>query len=305
LKSYEYLAQHQLLTAHIAAVVVAHADEDPLPQIDTLRKVQKKFNAITDLNVIGFKIFADGVIEYPTQTAALSKPYLNTGSYGALMFDPKNFARFATAADKENLLVHVHAIGDRAVTETLNGFEAMRKANGNSGIPHTITHLQIVLPSDFPRFKQLGILASYQLLWALGDPTTNEIVKPYIAPELYRWQYPARSMLQAGAIICGASDWSVSSANPFEAMYEAETRRGVEGVLDSTQCMPRLAMLFAYTINSAKALRKEASIGSITAGKSADFVLVDRDALTVDPESFVKTNVLWTMFEGKVIYEKK
>lgn len=305
LDAYAYLAEQHKLTAHIAAVVVANADGDPAPQISTLKAVQKKYNVIPNVNVIGFKIFADGVIEYPTQTAALSRPYINSGSYGALMFDPENFARFVTMADKEKLLVHVHAIGDRAVTESLNGFEAARKANGNTFIPHTITHLQIVQPSDFPRFKQLGVLASYQLLWALGDPTTIEIVKPYIAPELYQWQYPARSLLQAGATICGSSDWNVSTANPFEAMYEAETRKGDEGVLDSTQCMPRMSMLLAYTINSAKAMMEENNIGSITSGKFADFVLVDRDVLTVDPESFENTKVLWTMFEGKVVYERK
>ena len=97
------------------------------------------------------------------------------------MFDPEKFKRFAVMADKANLLVHVHAIGDLAVTETLNGFEAARKANGNKNIQHTITHLQIVQPTDFARFKQLNILAAYQLLWAFGDVTTVDIVQPYIA----------------------------------------------------------------------------------------------------------------------------
>ncbi|HWB28550.1 MAG TPA: amidohydrolase [Chitinophagaceae bacterium] len=305
LNGYKFLAQHNKLTAHIAAVVVADADAPPQPQIDKLKKLQAIYNSNRNISVIGFKIFADGVIEYPTQTAALSKPYTNSGSYGALMYKPANFARFATAADKQKLLVHVHAIGDRAVTETLNGFEAARKANGYSGIPHTITHVQVMKFEDITRFSRLHVLASLQLLWALGDPTTIDIVKPYIDPQLYKYQYPARSLLQAGTTICGASDWNVSTANPFEAMYEAETRKGRLGVLDSTQCMPRMAMLYAYTINSAKALMMEKSIGSIEPGKYADLVLVDRDVLTVSPEAMEQTQVLWTMFEGKIIYEKK
>jgi len=219
------------------------------------------------------------------------------------MFDPKKFAQFVVAADKQDLLVHVHAIGDQAVTETLNGFEAARKANGNNKIPHTITHLQIVLPSDFERFKKLNVLASYQLLWAFGDITTIDIVKPYIDPSLYKWQYPARSMLQAGAIICGASDWPVSTANPFEAIYNAETRRGPMGVLDSTQCMPRMEMLYAYTINAAKAMRAEKKIGSLEPGKYADIIMLDRDILIINPEAMKDTRVLWTMFEGKKVYE--
>lgn len=305
LEAYQLLSVQNKLTAHVAAIVVANADEDPAKQISKLKSLQTKYNTTKNLSVIGFKIFADGVIEFPSQTAALSKPYLNKNSNGALMMNPQKFANFATLADKNNLLVHVHAIGDLAVTESLNGFQAARKANGNSGIPHTITHLQIVLPKDFARFKQLGVLASYQLLWAYGDVTTIDIVQPYIDPSLYKWQYPARSMLQAGATICGASDWPVSSANPFLAIYNAETRLGTKGVLDSTQCMPRMAMLYAYTINAAKALRSGRFIGSITPGKFADLILVDRDVLTVSPEAMEQTKVLWTMFEGKIVYEAK
>jgi len=244
LDAYTYLLNSGKLTAHIAATITADADRDPGEQITFLRSLQRKYNR-DDLSILGFKVFADGVIEHPTHTAALSLPYTDTKSEGVLMFNPKKFASFVTAADKQHLLVHVHAIGDKAVTETLNGFEMARRLNGNSGLPHTITHLQIVQPSDFARFKKLNVLASYQLLWAFGDVTTIDIVKPCIAPSLYKWQYPARSMLQAGAIICGASDWPVSSANPFEAIYCAETRKGPMGVLDSTQRMPRMEMMYA------------------------------------------------------------
>ena len=77
------------------------------------------------------------------------------------------------------------------------------------------------------------------------------------------------------------------------------------GVLDSTQCVPRIAMLYAYTINAAKALRMEGLAGSIEPGKSADMILVDRDVFTVLPEAMHTTKVLWTMFEGKIVYLAK
>ncbi|HRH51007.1 MAG TPA: amidohydrolase [Panacibacter sp.] len=304
LDTYQSLSNQHKLTAHVAAVVGADANADPVKQIDRLKVLQKKYNGTYNLSVNGFKIFADGVIEYPTQTASISKPYINSGSKGALMFDPEKFKRFVTMVDKANLLVHVHAIGDLAVTETLNGFEAARKANGDKLIPHTITHLQIVQPTDFARFAQLNVLASYQLLWAFGDVTTVDIVKPYLDPALYQWQYPARSMLQAGTVICGASDWPVSSANPFLAIYHAETRFGPKGVLDSTQCMPRMAMLYAYTINAAKALQLQKKIGSLEPGKSADMILADRDVLTISAEACRDTQILWTMFEGKIVYKQ-
>ncbi|MEO8710488.1 MAG: amidohydrolase [Parafilimonas sp.] len=305
LNTYSLLAQQHTLTAHVSAVVVANANNDAMQQVSKLRLLQQQYNAIKDIKIIGFKIFADGVAEYPTQTAALSKAYLNKPSSGVLMFDPKKFDQFVITADKQGLLVHVHAIGDLAVTTALDGMEAARKANHNYTIPHTITHIQFALPKDFTRFKQLNVLASLQLLWAYGDFTTIDILKPYIDPSIYAWQYPARSLLQAGATICGASDWPVSSANPFEAIYTAETRLGSEGVLDSTQCMPRMEMLYAYTINAAKALMMEKNIGSIEAGKFADMILIDRDVLTVSPAAVNSTKVLWTMFEGKFVYHSK
>ncbi len=304
LDAYTRLIKSNKLTAHVATTIVANADKNPQPQIDTVKKMQKKYNG-RNLSLLGFKIFADGVIEHPTHTAAISLPYTGMESKGVLMFDPQKFTAFVSAADKQKMLVHVHAIGDRAVTETLNGFEKMRITNHNNSIPHSITHLQIVVPQDFGRFKKLNVLASCQLLWAFGDVTTIDIVKPYIDLSLYQWQYPARSLLHAGATICGASDWPVSSGNPFEAIYNAETRKGPMGVLDSAQCMPRLAMLYAYTIDAAKALMMDKQIGSIEPGKFADMILVDRDVITTDAEKMKETKVLWTMFEGKKVYERK
>ena len=256
------------------------------------------------LHVTGIKVFADGVVEYPSQTAHLSKPYRNTGRNGDLLFEPEKFAELCVAADKQGLIIHVHAIGDGAVTAALDGIAAARKANGNSGLPHTITHEQFVQPEDFPRFRELGVVSALQLFWAEASPDTIEILKPYLDPEIYGWQYPARSILDSGGIISGASDWPVSTANVFRAIYQAETRKGSEGVLDASQDMPREAMFYAYTRNSARAMNMN-SIGTIAAGKRADLVLLDRDVLTVSPEEMRDTKVVWTMVAGKTVYRAK
>lgn len=109
-------------------------------------------------------------------------------------------------------------------------------------------------------------------------------------------------MLHAGTVIAGASDWPVSTPNVFNGIYEAETRKGPKGVLDANQVMPRDAMLYAYTINAARAMNQQASIGSIEPGKQADLTLVDRDVLTVPAEEMRDTQVVWTMVGGDWVY---
>jgi predicted amidohydrolase YtcJ len=302
LEAYKSLGASGELTPHVAAFWKVEPRNEPAKELEIVEKMRQKYAGIPNLTMPGIKVFADGVVETPSQTAALTKPYKNSGRSGDLLFEPERFAELATLADKRGLIVHVHALGDRAVKESLNGIEAARKANGDSRLPHTLTHIQLADPEDFPRFKQLGVIAALQLLWAAAEPDTIELMKPYVDPELYRWQYPARSLLDAGATISGASDWFVSSPNVFWAIYQAETRKGAEGVLDASQSMPREAMFYAYTRNSARALNQQDKIGSLAPGMQADMVLVDRDVLTVSPDEMRDTKVLWTMIGGATVY---
>jgi hypothetical protein len=304
LNAYKMLADRGELRSQVVAFPQVLV-QDPVAELAVVQKTREQYKDVANLHVTGIKVFADGVVEFPSQTAHLSKPYKNTGRYGDLLFDPKKFAELCIAADKQGLIVHVHAIGDGAVKAALDGIAAARKANGNSGLPHTLTHEQFVLPEDFPRFRELGVVSALQLFWAEASNDTIEILKPYIDPEIYRWQYPARSILDNGGIISGASDWPVSTANVFRAIYQAETRKGPEGVLDASQAMPREAMFYAYTRNSSRAMNMEGSIGTIAAGKRADMVLLDRDVLTVSAEEMRETKVVWTMVAGKVVWRAK
>jgi predicted amidohydrolase YtcJ len=301
LTAYRDLATTGGLTAHVAALPVVKPD-DPQSFKDALA-LRGKFGDIANLTIPGVKVFADGVVEYPSQSAAMTEPYKNTGKMGDLLFKPANFARLCIDADKLGLFVHTHAIGDLAVHEALNGYEAMRKANGDSGLPGSITHLQFVRPEYFGRFKRLGVLASYQLLWASYGTDSVDLVKPYVAEAIFPWQYPARSMLEAGTVIAGASDWPVSTPDVFKAIYQAETRKGESGeALDASQDLPRESMLYAYTINAARLMKQEGVVGSIEPGKAADFALVDRDVLTVPAEQMRDTKVLATMVAGEWVY---
>jgi predicted amidohydrolase YtcJ len=298
---YKELGRRGELTAHVTAYPVIQPDLG-FQQIDVVEALQSQYRDIPNLRIPGLKVFADGVVEIPSQTAALTKPYINTGRSAPLLFTPAKMNALVAEADRRGLTVHVHAIGDLAVKAALDAFEAARKANPSGTLPHTLTHAQFVDPEDIPRFAQLRVIAALQLLWAVADPSTNEQVKPFIDPEIYRWMYPARSLLDSGAVIAGASDWPVSTANPFLAIYQAETRSGPQGVLNASQRMPREAMLYAYTRNSARVLDQLDQIGSLAPGKLADLVLIDRDVLAVPAEQLKDATVVWTMLGGKVVY---
>lgn len=301
LKAYKLLADHGELVSEVDAFPQVFA-KDPDAELAAVQKARETYKNISNLHITGIKIFADGVVEYPSQTANLTKPYKNKGRNGDLLFDPKKFAELCIAADKQGLIIHVHALGDGAVKAALDGIAAARKANGDSGLPDTLTHEQFVDPPDFARFRELGVISALQLFWADAGSDTIDIVKPYIDSEIYKWQYPARSILDNGGIIAGASDWPVSTANVFFAIYQGETRKGPKGVLDASQDMPREAMFYAYTRNSARAMNLQDKIGTIAPGKRADLVLLDRDVLTISPEEMRQTKVLWTMVAGKPVY---
>ncbi|MDP3813977.1 amidohydrolase [Pseudomonas sp.] len=297
---YRKLAENGELSAHVAALLITHPQSKPA-DLEVLAKVMQQFQGVPNLTFPGIKIFADGVMEFPGQTAAVIDPFKNSLKRGELLIDPKSFGKLVAAAERRDWIMHVHAVGDRAVREALNGFEAARKLEPTP-MPHSISHLQLVNPKEFPRFKQLGVIASMQLLWATAETYTEELVKPYVSAATYQYQYPARSLHQAGATIAGASDWPVSSPNPWNAIAQASTRKGPLGVLNAKESIDRASMFQAYTLNAAKALRLDQQIGSLAPGKQADLIVLDRDVFKVSDEELFDTQVLQTFFAGKQVY---
>jgi predicted amidohydrolase YtcJ len=300
LPAYKALSETGDMSVHVAALLVANPKSVPA-DLDTLDKVRQQFQGIQNLTLPGIKIFADGVIEYPAQSAAMIDPYTNSHKQGELLIDPKHFGELVSAIDQRGWLVHIHAIGDRAVRESLNGIEQARK-DRQSGVTHSITHLQIVNPKEFARFKPLNVIASMQLLWASADDYTLDMIKPYVSALAFRYQYPAHSLLKQGATIAGASDWPVSSPNPFNAMAQAITRAGPLGVLNADERLDRETMFYAYTLNAARTIGLEKQIGSLSPGKQADFIVLDRDVFTVDNKALHDTQVLQTWFAGREVY---
>ncbi|MNN06214.1 N-substituted formamide deformylase precursor [compost metagenome] len=297
---YKDLSARGELTAHVAALLMADSRARPA-DLDELDKVRQQFVGVHNLTLPGIKVFADGVAEAPAQTAAMLEPYANSGQSGELLLDPQHFGELVSAADARGWLVHVHAIGDRAVREALNGVEQARR-DRHSGIPHSITHLQMVNPKEYARFKQLDVIAAMQLYWASADESNTALVKPYVNAMAFLHTFPARSLLNQGATLAGASDWPITTPEPWKAIYQAISRKGPKGVLNADEAIDRQVMFQAYTLNAARAMRLEQQIGSIKVGKQADLIVLDRDVLSVDAETLRDTQVLQTWFAGKQVY---
>ncbi|MBT2372734.1 amidohydrolase [Pseudomonas fluorescens] len=297
---YRELAEKGELSAHVAALLITNPKSKPA-DLEVLAKVMKKFEGVPNLTFPGIKVFADGIMEFPGQTAAVIDPFKNSLKSGQLLIDPAHFGELVVAAQKRDWIVHMHAVGDRAVRESLNAFEYARQLDPTP-MPHSISHLQLVNPKEFARFKQLGVIASMQLLWATGEDYTVKLVKPYVSAFAYRYQYPAQSLHKAGAMIAGASDWPVSSPNPWNAIAQASTRKGPLGVLNAKESIDRQTMFYAYTLNAAKALRLDQQIGSLAPGKQADLIILDRDVFKVSDDELFDTKVLKTFFAGKQVY---
>ena len=225
------------------------------------------------------KVYCDGVMEYPAQTAAMLAPYrVNAGTREhpdwrpGTVRGPEPACRDAkpgfVALDKAGWQIHVHAIGDRATREALDNFQAAREANGARDLRHTITHLQAIDAADIARFPALGVVASMSLQWARRDGYSVDNTEGYVDDELYQRMYPAAELWRAGAIVAGGSDYPVDPLLPMVQIETAidHTGEAVPGVypgaLSLREVVPDLlAVIRMHTINSAWQMHMERDVG--------------------------------------------
>ena len=307
--------QGGLLVRTQAAMTIEPAQaEDPEAMLDHLEALRDAHER-RDVLLPTAKFFLDGVIEHPTQTAAMLEPYLveKDGrwvpgpSSGPTYFPQRVLNRAVAALDAAGWQVHMHVIGDRATRSALDAFEHARDRNGASGLRHTLAHLEVVDPADIPRLGALGVLANLQLQWAQRDPYTVEHLAPYLGQARWEDLYPAAALRDAGALLCGGSDWPVDALRPFAQLESSVTRTaagryGEEEPLFPGQAITLREALEMHTAASAYQLHQEALTGRIEPWLEADLIVLDRDLLAIPIGEVAQTGVDLTMIAGRVVH---
>jgi predicted amidohydrolase YtcJ len=257
------------------------------------------------IRIGGVKGFLDGSLG--SSTAKMYEPYEgdkeNTGVY---VTPREEMAKLVAAADAARLPVAVHAIGDRANAELLDIFAAAAKANGPRDRRFRVEHVQHLRPEEFKRFKELDVIASLQPYHLIDDGRWAE---GRIGTKRCTTSYANRSLLDAGARLAFGSDWPVAPLDPLPGLDAAVNRRTLDGKHPGgwfpEQKITVKEAIEAYTLGSAYAGFAEKDRGSITAGKLADLVVLDRDILDEKERDRVgETKVVLTVVGGKVVFEK-
>jgi predicted amidohydrolase YtcJ len=250
------------------------------------------------------KFYVDGVIE--ARTASMLEPYLDSDSRGLPNWEPAALSKAVTAADAAGLQIYLHAIGDRGVRIALDALEAAQKANGVRDRRGRLEHIETIAAADYPRFAALGAIASMQPLHANPDQNNFDAWQRNIGVERASRGFSWGNLERAGARLVFGSDWPVVTSDVFRGLHCATTRttpdgRPLGGWLPEQEVSLESALRH-YTIDAAYAGFEEKEKGSIAAGKLADLIVLSRDVLAEGPSSLLKTKVLLTVMDGKVVH---
>lgn len=304
MKNYQASYDRGDLTLRVRATSKVFAHKPLAEQLSELIDLRNTYHG-DRVSLHSAKFFLDGVLE--NGTAVLLEPRSDTGGNAELMFTQEQINEFFAAFDRERFQLHVHSIADGAVRAAVNGIEYAQQQNGSWDARHQLAHLQVVDPADIPRFRQLGILANYQTLWAQPNPEADEIVDAMLGEERIQWTYPIGEFIRQGVTCMISSDWGVTTFEPFQIMQCAVTRQSpITGEAGPTHTpQHRISIEDAvkgYTINAAHAAWRDNCTGSLSVGKYADLIILDRDLFSISPYEIAQTQVLLTLLEGREVH---
>jgi predicted amidohydrolase YtcJ len=251
------------------------------------------------------KLYADGALG--SRGAALLQPYSDdTANSGLLVSTPEHIRSWSEAALRRGFQVNVHAIGDRGNRIVLDAFDSALRRLPKADHRFRIEHAQVVSPQDIPRFARLGVIPSMQTTHQTSDMPWAEA---RVGPQRIRGAYAWRSLLNTGVIVPNGTDFPVEEVNPLLTFHAAVTRQDPTnlpaGGWYPEQKMTRQEALQSMTIWPAYAGFQESILGSLTPGKYADFVVLDRDIMRVPDAEILSARVISTWIGGKRVYEAR
>jgi predicted amidohydrolase YtcJ len=256
-----------------------------------------------NLTIRAIKLFADGALG--SRGAALIEPYTDDpGNRGLLISDRAAIRAVAERAAAKGFQVATHAIGDRAVRTTLDAYgDVLKGANDKR---FRIEHSQVVALEDFPRFAQYSLIASMQPTHATSDMAW---APQRLGPERILGAYAWKSFLRLGVHVAAGSDFPVESPNPMYGIYAAVTRETKDGIPPNgwypDQRMTRMEALRAFTVEGAYAAFEENSKGTLEPGKTADFILISGDPLTMPSAALWKIRIMMTVAGGHIVFSTR
>ncbi len=272
-------------------------------QINTLIAAAKHA-AESGIRADSVKFYLDGVLVQ--RTAAVLHPYMGTtDEYGELQIPTDQLADAVAELDAQDFQIFIHALGDRAVRKALDAIEESQWNGAEADPRHLIAHLSLIDPADQPRFGELNVAANFQPLWAC-DHAYMRLTAEQVGEIRMRHTYPANSVLSAGGRLAYGADWPVASANPFEGLEVAVSRRE-PGMPDTDPLYEHEGVTLeeairGYTIEVARVTDLAEETGSLSVGKSADLIVVDQDIFSVPTHEISRTSVLLTLFRGRAVH---
>ena len=276
--------------------MIAGADDN----LDQMKTPLKRYaNDMLDIRTV--KIYSDGALG--SRGAAMIEPYSDDPeNRGLPFFTTEELTGQAHKANYMGFQVAIHAIGDHGNRMSLDAFDAVQGGKP-SPLRNRIEHAQIIALDDIPRFAELGVIAAMQATHATSDMNMAEDrVGPYRIKGGYAW----RRLLESGAVLANGSDFPVELANPWHGLYASITRKSREGLPEggwyADQALTRAEALHSFTLANAYAAHQEEYLGSLEAGKWADFILIDRDYFEVPEPEIDDIEVLETWVAGKKVY---
>ena len=253
------------------------------------------------------KIMDDGTVE--GRTAAMFEDYQGEpGNSGNTVYTEEQKTALISDAAGANIDVHVHALGERSIHETLNAIEAARSAYPESNSRFAICHIQVITDQDLPRFAELDVIAQSTPLWASYDTYGEQ----FVSEDQFNRYWRFKSLEDLGAKLTFGSDFPASGAgmlgmSPVLQMEIGHTRQSA-GEPDApvqpreSERLDLASLIRGYTIDAAYQLRLEEQIGSLEVGKKADLVVLDRDLFETDIYDIHETQVVMTLLDGDIVY---